>query len=628
MPQKLKILILEDYSDDAELMLAYISNEGIDFEAKVINNKQEYILSLKNFLPDVVLCDHNLPGFDSLSALDILKKTGLDIPFILVTGSVSEEFAVNVLHLGASDYLIKDRMTRLGTAILNAIERKKNKRERAAYFKKLAEDEKLFKEAEKMAHFGVSESDYISGVTKWSEETYRMFGYENELNLNPSTEAFYKNLHPEDLTRIKNEIEFAYRNKNEGTLVYRIILPDGTVRIIKSVYQIERNNKIPVKVRGFHLDVTEQKKAEENILKNEKRFRQFFESAPEAILILDIDKKIFVDFNDNALHLLKTTRENLMYKSPLEVTVPIQPEGINSEDKMNVSIAKIIAGEKLITEWLIKDYNNKKIFCEVRASMLSEYDRHLMRLSVTDITERKNAELERLRITKDLFNRNKDLEQFAYIVSHNLRAPVANILGFCEEIKNEDSSLEEKEIFLSELHTAVDRLDTVITDLNDILNIGTTVKEIHEEVFFSNIVHSIKIEIHNLIDKNEVEIITKFDVNSIVSIKSYMHSIFYNLISNSIKYRQPNLKPVIEIKSMECAGKIVLTFKDNGTGINLEKRGDQVFGLYKRFHSGIEGKGIGLFMIKSQIIALGGTISVESQINKGTKFVIEFPLKK
>jgi len=628
MSPKINILILEDFYEDAELMLLHLTNEGIDFDAKIINNKEDYILSLKSFRPDVILCDHKLPGFDSLSALEILKSTDVDVPFILVTGSVSEEFAVEVLHAGASDYLIKDRMTRLGSAIKNAIERKRTDKERTAYFKRLAEDEKLFKEAEKIAHFGVWETDYVTGHTKWSDETYRMLGFDKNELLNPGTDVFYTNVHPDDIERIKKEVEFGYVHSRIGSLYFRVIMPDGSVRVIKSSYQIERVNNVPVKITGFNLDVTEQKKAEELIIKSEKRFRQFFESAPEAVLILDIDKKVFVDFNDNAIQLLKTTRENLLNKSPLEVTEHVQPEGINAEDKMNASITKIVGGEKLTTEWLVKDFEGNRIFCEIRASMLSEYDKHLMRLSVIDITERKNAELERQRITKDLYNRNKDLEQFAYIVSHNLRAPVANILGFCEEIKNDDTTENEKESFIGELHKAVERLDTVITDLNDILNIGTTVKEIHEEVFFSNIVHSIKIEIHNLIEKNQVEIKTDFKAHSTFSIKSYMHSIFYNLISNSIKYRQQDIKPVIEIKSMECAGKVILTFHDNGMGINLEKRGDQVFGLYKRFHTNVEGKGIGLFMIKAQILALGGTISIESEINKGTKFVIELPLKK
>ncbi|MBK9016545.1 MAG: hypothetical protein IPM82_22095 [Saprospiraceae bacterium] len=110
-------------------------------------------------------------------------------------------------------------------------------------------------------------------------------------------------------------------------------------------------------------------------------------------------------------------------------------------------------------------------------------------------------------------------------------------------------------------------------------------------------------------------------------LKSYLNSIFYNLISNSIKYRQPDLAPVIEIKARLVQNKLTLTFKDNGLGIDLDKKSEQVFGLYKRFHpETAEGKGMGLFMVKTQVETLGGKINVASEVHKGTEFNIEFDL--
>ncbi|HYV94396.1 MAG TPA: ATP-binding protein [Chitinophagales bacterium] len=107
--------------------------------------------------------------------------------------------------------------------------------------------------------------------------------------------------------------------------------------------------------------------------------------------------------------------------------------------------------------------------------------------------------------------------------------------------------------------------------------------------------------------------------------KNYLHSIFYNLISNSLIYRKHDIPPVIKIKSHKLKDTIELLFKDNGMGIDLEKNGNQVFGLYKRFHSkNTDGKGMGLYMVKTQVEALGGKISIESEVNKGTTFKIEF----
>jgi len=148
-----------------------------------------------------------------------------------------------------------------------------------------------------------------------------------------------------------------------------------------------------------------------------------------------------------------------------------------------------------------------------------------------------------------------------------------------------------------------------------------------EIVNLSQLVHNIQSGIQNLIRKEKVQINTNFtEVNEIMTLKSYLHSIFYNLISNSIKYRKPDVNPIIEITSAKRNGKLIITFKDNGTGIDLTKKGDEVFGLYKRFHQDIEGKGMGLFMVKAQVETLGGKISIMSETNKGTIFTIEIAI--
>jgi signal transduction histidine kinase len=122
-----------------------------------------------------------------------------------------------------------------------------------------------------------------------------------------------------------------------------------------------------------------------------------------------------------------------------------------------------------------------------------------------------------------------------------------------------------------------------------------------------------------------VEIQTDFSaVTELFTLRSYLHSIFYNLILNSIKYRQTDIPPAIMIKSDITQGGVTISVKDNGLGIDLGKKGKQLFGLYKRFHQHVEGKGMGLFMVKTQVEMLGGKITATSAVNKGTEFRIEF----
>jgi signal transduction histidine kinase len=242
-----------------------------------------------------------------------------------------------------------------------------------------------------------------------------------------------------------------------------------------------------------------------------------------------------------------------------------------------------------------------------------------------DVTERKENELQQEKITVDLTERNKNLEQYAYIVSHNLRGPVANILGISNLLEIEGQTVDDKAASLQHLFQSTRRLDEVVKDLNMILELRQRINEQREDVDLDELVRDTTTSIHDLVSKSNVEIITNFpEIRSISTVKSYLHSIFYNLITNSIKYKREDVHPTINITSRKGGDRICIRFADNGMGIDLAAHGSKLFGLYKRFHPDqAEGKGVGLFMTKTQVEALGGKISVTSQVNTGTEFIVE-----
>jgi signal transduction histidine kinase len=173
----------------------------------------------------------------------------------------------------------------------------------------------------------------------------------------------------------------------------------------------------------------------------------------------------------------------------------------------------------------------------------------------------------------------------------------------------------------------VTRLDAIVKDLNTILEVRSGGNKIKEAVHFSELVDDIKMAVNNLIDDNGIEMTYDFSaVNDFLTIRPYLYSIFYNLITNSIKFRREHGTCLINIKSSINNDKLELLFKDNGIGIDIKKWGEEVFGLYKRFHPNIEGKGMGLFMVKAQVETLGGKIDLMSEVNGGTKFKITFEL--
>src|ERR1700753_3340024 len=149
MVQKIKILHLEDMESDAMLAEAVLEKSGMAYDRIVVDNRADFVRALKSFKPDVVVSDHSLPGFNSLEALKIVKEGGYNLPFILLTSTVSEDFAVDVMREGASDYILKDRMQRLPAVIVNAFEKAELEKEQLRFLKELITNEAFLIEAEK-----------------------------------------------------------------------------------------------------------------------------------------------------------------------------------------------------------------------------------------------------------------------------------------------------------------------------------------------------------------------------------------------------------------------------------------------------------------------------------------------
>ncbi len=235
--------------------------------------------------------------------------------------------------------------------------------------------------------------------------------------------------------------------------------------------------------------------------------------------------------------------------------------------------------------------------------------------------------IEREKLTNDVVQRNKDLEQFAFIVSHNLRAPVANVIALSQEFNNPEIPHEDRMEMLGGLASVVKRLDEVVMDMNEVLYIKRQINEQKENVNLEKLLADIKGQLKDLIKDVDVEIKADFSAaDEIFSIKSYIYSIFYNLISNSIKFRQQGKPTLIEITSAKTPEKVILTFKDNGMGIDTVENKEKLFELYRRFHRHVEGKGVGLFMTKVQVETLGGNINIASKVNGGTTFTVELPV--
>jgi signal transduction histidine kinase len=233
-----------------------------------------------------------------------------------------------------------------------------------------------------------------------------------------------------------------------------------------------------------------------------------------------------------------------------------------------------------------------------------------------------------LQITVDNLSRqNQDLAQFSYIVSHNLRSPVARILGLINIFNENKYEDEFNKQIIAHLKQTTTELDTVIKDLTQIIAIRNSLDKTKEKVNLYEVLHLTQEVLKDEIQKTNAEIISNFQIiDYIYSIKSYVQSIIYNLLSNAIKYRSEKRNLLIILKTELIDNFVCLSVQDNGLGMDLSKTDAyKVFGLYQRLHDHVEGKGMGLFLVKTQIESLGGKVEIESQLDIGTTFKVYFP---
>lgn len=258
----------------------------------------------------------------------------------------------------------------------------------------------------------------------------------------------------------------------------------------------------------------------------------------------------------------------------------------------------------------------------VDASDVIHKQREMLAVENSQLNEEIIAKNKQLTETNaELINHNNDLQQFSYTISHNLRGPMASIAGLLS-LMDVDQVGPNNRPLMAHFKVSFSTLETTITDLGRIIDIRNKVTRLRQKLNLEEELNHIKNLLQKEIEDNKIEVGTDFNVKEIYSVKTTLHSILYNLINNAIKYREVERKSFIRISSIAEGDYVKLIIEDNGIGIDLERYSDKIFSLYKRFHSHIEGKGLGLFLVKLQTESLGGRIEVKSSPNQGATFTV------
>jgi PAS domain S-box-containing protein len=352
----------------------------------------------------------------------------------------------------------------------------------------------------------------------------------------------------------------------------------------------------------------------------DKLFQDIFNKSPIGIAIVDSQTGKLLNVNNEFCKTLGYNEDRLLQLTFREIT---HPDDLIESIAINKKLSLGELNEYHIQKRYLDQFNNE-IWINLYVSVLFK-EQGLPKQSIAmveNITQKKRAEEELNASFKLLSEQNKRLLNFSYIVSHNLRSHTSNIELIAQLLESSESE-SEKEEMIQYLKRVSKSLDDTMTNLNEVVNIRTNINlkietlSLNEEI--NNAIHILNGEIQkkNAIINNHISDSVVIDYN-----KAYLESIIFNFISNALRYSHPDRSPVVDLYYNEATK--TLSIKDNGIGIDLEKHGDELFGMYKTFNHNPDAKGIGLFISKNQVDALGGNIKVESTLGKGATFYIQF----
>jgi PAS domain S-box-containing protein len=311
MNKKIRILHLEDVPADAELIERELKKSSLDFEFMWVTNKQDFEKALKEFSPDVILSDHSIPSFGSIPALKMIRDKKMNIPFILITSTMSDEAAVDMMREGISDYLIKDRLHRLPNAIQNALEKFAVEMEKEKYHEEVVKNEKLFRalieNSADMKTLALPDGTLLYG----SPSITKVLGFSPEEYLH--TPAF-ELIHPDDIPGLMEQMmDIANIPGKSFYRQQRLKHKDGTWRWCEgTITNLLNEPGINALVSNFR-DITNRKKTEDSILESEERYRNIVETAQEGIWTIDKNNRTnFV--NKKVQEILEYSSEEMMGK--------------------------------------------------------------------------------------------------------------------------------------------------------------------------------------------------------------------------------------------------------------------------------------------------------------------------
>jgi PAS domain S-box-containing protein len=602
MTDKLRILVLEDNSADAELITRLLTKEMSEPEFNCVVNKEEFLFALQDFKPAVILADNALPQFNAREALELTRQRTQNIPFILVTGSVSEEFAADIIKLGADDYILKDRMIRLPTAIEMAIDRQQVKREKRLAMEEARRSAERFQTLSRATKDAIWDWNLKTNEIWWNENFYELLGYDQNMPA-PGPYEWTKRIYPADRNKVMARLNCIAGNgivswEDE----FRLRLRDGSYgAVLDRGYVLRDELGNPVRVIGGLVNITEQKL----LVKEMEVLSLIVRESNNSIVIFDGGTLEISWINEGFTRCTGLTRDDLLLSGSVSLFHIFEA----GKETIDMIRSRLRANLPFSGEFILHTSSGEKKWHSLNGQPIPGYDRHTNSYFAiaADISERRRAEEEHL---ANKIERQKEATRLILQAEEKER----NILGreLHDNINQILAAVNLKlGYFLEEPRSTLSIVKDCRKDLQ------AAIKEIrnlsHHMVTpgFSEI--DLKDELELLFGHYYINWSIRFkceidhEVKIPAAVKETIFRVSQEQLTNIVKHSAASK---VEIWLNIDPTRVNLSICDNGVGFDVRKTG----------------KGIGITNIYSRVESYNGEAKIDSTPGKGCMLSLSIPL--
>ncbi len=622
MTSPLRILLLEDDPTDAALIQELLEADNIACEVTRVQTRTGYLCGLEDPAINLVLADYTLPSFDGFSALMLAQGLRPDLPFIFVSGTLGEEVAIEALKIGATDYVLKSRLSRLAPSVKRALREAADRTRRKRAEEALRRSEMYLAEAQGLSHTGSFGWDILSGEIYWSDETYRIF--EIEPATKPTVQMVLDRTHPDDRLYLRQVIERVARERRGFSAEHRLGTPNGSVKHVRVVARrAASEDPEHVLFVGAVTDITERKRAEETL----REQADLLNLTHDAIFVRDMDG-IVRSWNRGAEALYGWTAAEAEGRRVPELLKTVFPMPLDR------AIAEVMHTGRWEGDLVRSRKDGTQVIVASRWSL--QRDTRGTPLAVletnNDITERKRAEQQRERLRQlegDLarINRVSMMGELAASLAHEIKQPIAGMAADATAVlkwlRREPPEIEEACESAAYIIKGADRVAHIVDRNRALYSRETTQREV---IDLNEIIREMVVLLRDTAHRHSISIRSELDpaLPATSADRVQLQQVLMNLMLNGIDAMKGE-SGELGVTSMRTEdGKLLVAVSDSGIGLP-EVGLERIFDAF--FTTKPDGTGMGLSISRRIIESHGGRLWASANAERGATFQFTLPMQ-